>query len=100
MHQCVTVIVAVEAVEYLVVGYGDSVTDVSPCECFSENENVRKNFIRYEAVTGTPKAGGYLIKNQKDIILITQFSGTLQEGNVIHAHTACSLQKWFYNKTG
>lgn len=100
VHQCVAVIVAVETVEYFMVGHGDGMADVTSGEGFSENEDIRKDFICHKTVTGTPKTGGYFIKNQKDIILITQFSGTLQEGNVIHAHTACSLQKWFYNKTG
>ena len=98
VHQGKPVIITVKCLKDLVIGDSDCMTDITAGQCFSKNQNVREYQVCYEAVAGTSKSGRHLIKDQKNIIFITQFSGTFQEGDIIHPHSTGALKKRFYNK--
>ena len=98
MHQGKAVIVTIKSVKDFVVCNGDSMSDITAGQGFSENQDVRKDKVGYKAVSGTSESCCNLIKNQKHIILIAQFSGTFQERNIIHPHAASALEQRLYDK--
>ena len=79
MHQGKSVIITVKGIKYLVICHSDSMTNISSCKSLSKNQDIRQNKICHKAITCAAKPGCNLVKNQKNIILVTQFSCSLQE---------------------
>ena len=52
-------------------------TDISACQCLSENQNIREDQIRHETIAGPAKSSRHLIEDQKDTVLVTKLSRLL-----------------------
>ena len=97
MHKGMVGIIVIKSGENTVVGNGDSVSQIAACQGFPQHQNIRLYHISNKAVSCPAKACGNFVKNEKHTILVTKLSGTFQKRNIIHAHTAGTLQKRFYN---
>lgn len=62
VHQGKAVIVTIKSVKDFVVCNGDSMSDITAGQGFSENQDVRKDKVGYKAVSGTSESCCNLIK--------------------------------------
>ena len=77
MHQRVALVVAVEAAEDLFVGDRHRMSDITAGQRLAEHQNVRQDQIGHKAVARPAKAGGDLVENQQNAVLVAQLTGTL-----------------------
>ena len=77
MHQGMFRNIIVEALKYFPVCHGGSMTDISACQCLSENQNIREDQIRHETIAGPAKSSRHLIEDQKNTALVTKLSRLL-----------------------
>ena len=77
MHQSMFRDIIVKAFKYFSVCYGNRMTDVSTCQRFAKNQNIRKNQVRHKTVACPTKSRRHLIKDQKDTILVAELSRLL-----------------------
>ena len=75
------------------VGHGGGVADVAAGEGLAQDENIRQHQVGNKSVPRPAKAGGHLIEDEQDAVLVAQLSGPFQEGDVIHPHPPGPLEQ-------